>query len=108
MIQMQKGDFGVCGLQISQEEREQLFTEYTAYLKEKADRRKAAEDGEEGSADKHKVWLLTHCSALQLAMGRFLSSELTTWESTCDLENLSRSCISMQRNFFFNLSTYDA
>ncbi|KAK9903919.1 hypothetical protein WJX75_000518 [Coccomyxa subellipsoidea] len=39
---------------ISQEEREQLFTEYTAYLKEKAERRKAAEDGEEGSADKHK------------------------------------------------------
>ncbi len=42
-------------LQISKEEREQAFNEYRAYLKEKAERRKAAEDGEEGNADKHKV-----------------------------------------------------
>lgn len=42
-------------LQISKEEREQAYNEYRAYLKEKAERRKAAEDGEEGNADKHKV-----------------------------------------------------
>ncbi|BDA45679.1 probable pre-mRNA-processing protein 40A [Coccomyxa sp. Obi] len=38
---------------ISKEEREELFNEYKAYLKEKAERRKAAEE-DEGSADKHK------------------------------------------------------
>ncbi len=40
--------------QISKEEREELFNEYKAYLKEKAERRKAAEE-DDGSADKHKV-----------------------------------------------------
>lgn len=42
-------------MQISKEEREQVFKEYITYLKDKAARKKAAEDGEEGSGDKHKV-----------------------------------------------------
>ena len=43
-------------MQISKEEREELFNEYKAHLKERAERRKAAEE-DDGSADKHKVWL---------------------------------------------------